>query len=433
MKGEIIIMLAGHLQEKNGKYYAVLNCMHRDGSRFPKWVSTGLIVKGNKKKAENILYELKDKYTIYGEIIKNEKFDETELESHPAPNKIEKQSKSIEKLESKEDEGVLFADYMLTWLSYIETEVDLVTFAGYCDSVENKIVPYFREKGIKLHELTSKDLKEYYAYERRNKKGTTVVRYHANIHKALEEAVDDELIPKNVAHKMRPKTDKFLGNFYLIDEATELLKVAEGTKLDLIVYFALFYGLRRSEIIGLKWHCFDLVNNIFSITHTVKEFRFRGKYVCDKKDKTKTQSSTRSLPLIPEIKEKLLALKEKQKHDRLVCGKSYDKKYQDYVFVGDLGTLLKPKYVSAAFAKLLNKNGLRYIRFHDMRHSCASLMLKNGISMKQIQEWLGHSEFGTTANRYAHLEVETSKMQSVQLLSKGFGFTPAVQSTEQNQ
>ena len=318
-------MLAGHLQEKNGKYYAVLNCMHRDGSRFPKWVSTGLIVKGNKKKAENILYELKDKYTIYGEIIKNEKFDETEPESHPAPNKIEKQNKSVEKLESKEDEGVLFADYMLTWLSYIETEVDLVTFAGYCDSVENKIVPYFREKGIKLHELTSKDLKEYYAYERRNKKGTTVVRYHANIHKALEAAVDDELIQKNVAHKMRPKTDKFVGSFYLMDEVNELLKVAQGTKLELIVYLALFYGLRRSEIIGLKWQCFDFVNNIFSITHTVNEFRLRGQYVCRQKDKTKNQSSTRSLPLIPEIKEKLLALKEKQKHDRLVCGKSYDK------------------------------------------------------------------------------------------------------------
>ena len=69
-----------------------------------------------------------------------------------------------------------------------------------------------------------------------------------------------------------------------------------------------------------------------------------------------------------------------------------------------MGTLLNPDYVSHAFTKFLKKNGLRVIRLHDLRHSCASLLLAQGISMKQIQEWLGHSNFNTTANTYAHLD-----------------------------
>jgi len=423
------IMIAGHLQEKNGKYYAVLNCKRRDDSRFKKWVSTGLTIRGNKKRAEKILDELKISYTIYGELIEDDNNRSTGPKFKPIPNKSEPQGKSEEQSKNKNDDGVLFADYMLTWLSYIETEVDPITFAGYCASVEDKIVPYFRAKGTKLKELTSQDLKDYYKFERQNKKGTTVVRYHANIHKALEEAVEDGLVVRNVAHKMRPKTEKFIGSFYLMDEVNELLKAAEGTKLEIAVYFGLFYGLRRSEIAGLKWQYFDFDNDIFSIRHTVNEFRLRKKYVFLTKDKTKTQSSTRSLPLIPKIREKLLVLREKQKNDRLVCGNSYEKKYQGYVYVDDLGNLVKPKYLSEAFPVLLKKHGLRHIRFHDMRHSCASLLLKNGVSLKQIQEWLGHSDLSTT-NRYAHLDIATSKMESMTKLSKGFGFTAASPSTE---
>ena len=142
------------------------------------------------------------------------------------------------------------------------------------------------------------------------------------------------------------------------------------------------------------------------------------------KDKTKNQSSLRSLPLIPLFQEKLLALREKQKEDRKVCGNSYNSKYQDYVYVGDIGDLIDPEYISRAFPKLLKKHGLRHIRFHDTRHSCASLLLKNGVSMKEIQAWLGHSNYSTTANLYAHLDVESSKIYSAERLSKGLGINP---------
>ncbi|MBO7251996.1 MAG: site-specific integrase [Oscillospiraceae bacterium] len=92
--------------------------------------------------------------------------------------------------------------------------------------------------------------------------------------------------------------------------------------------------------------------------------------------------------------------------------------YLDYVCVDPMGRLLIPNYISGSFPKLLEKHGLRRIRFHDLRHSCASLLLSNGVPMKQIQEWLGHSDFSTTANIYAHLDYN-SKMASADAMVSG--------------
>jgi len=83
-----------------------------------------------------------------------------------------------------------------------------------------------------------------------------------------------------------------------------------------------------------------------------------------------------------------------------------------------MGNIIKPGYLTNAFSKLLEKNDMRHIRFHDLRHTCASLLLKNGVSMKQIQEWLGHSDFSTTANIYAHLDYN-SKLNSAQAMLTG--------------
>ena len=95
-----------------------------------------------------------------------------------------------------------------------------------------------------------------------------------------------------------------------------------------------------------------------------------------------------------------------------MCGKSYNKDYPGYICVDEMGRLLSPHYLTEAFAMLLKKHGLRKIRYHDLRHSCASLLLTNGVPMKQIQEWLGHSDFSTTANVYAHLECNSKRLSA---------------------
>ena len=118
------------------------------------------------------------------------------------------------------------------------------------------------------------------------------------------------------------------------------------------------------------------------------------------------------MPLVGGIRERLLTLKEQQKNNRKICGDCYNTDFLGYVFVDEMGNLYKPNTVSDAFQSLIKKHGLRKIRFHDIRHSCASLLLKNGVNLKLIQEWLGHSDISTTMNIYAHLNTSAKDVSA---------------------
>ena len=140
-----------------------------------------------------------------------------------------------------------------------------------------------------------------------------------------------------------------------------------------------------------------------------------GKYAIVEADRAKTKSSLRSLPLVGNFREKLLDLKEQQKENMKVCGNCYNRKYEGYIFVDPMGNIFTPHAVTDNFSRILERNGLRHIRFHDLRHSCASLLLANDVPMKQIQEWLGHSDISTTANIYSHLDYK-SKINSANVM-----------------
>lgn len=127
------------------------------------------------------------------------------------------------------------------------------------------------------------------------------------------------------------------------------------------------------------------------------EQKVDGKYQTVGHDKMKTESSNRILPLMKEVAMALRRLKLHQDEQRRLCGNSYVHEYDDYVCVNEIGQLLRPNYISAKFSELLKENSLKHIRYHDLRHSCASLLLANGVPMKEIQEWLGHSNYRTTA------------------------------------
>ena len=129
-----------------------------------------------------------------------------------------------------------------------------------------------------------------------------------------------------------------------------------------------------------------------------------GKYIPVVSDVMKNKTSCRTLPLIPAVEEELLKQKEKQQLYRKLFKKSYSTEYLDFVCTDQEGKLIRPNFVTEHFDWLLTKYGLKHIRFHDLRHSCASLMVMNGVSMKQVQEWMGHSTFSTTADIYAHLD-----------------------------
>ena len=144
----------------------------------------------------------------------------------------------------------------------------------------------------------------------------------------------------------------------------------------------------------------------------VTTVRLDGKEVLVESNGTKTKSSKRTLPLVLVFRERLLALQEEQKENRKLCGRCYNKKYADYICVDAMGNLLKPDYLSNSFQIILQNYHLRRIRFHDLRHSCAILLLKEGVPMKHIQEWLGHSDISTTANIYAHLDSQSKNLSA---------------------
>ena len=382
-------MVAGHLREKGGHYYAVLNYTDYQGKRKSKWIATGLTIKGNKKRAEAILMDARRNF------------------QEEAPLRMEAKT--------------LFADFLEQWLEVIRDSIAVPTYASYSNLSNGVIIPYFRKYGTTLEDLAAKDIQQFYLEQRKRVSGCTVIHYHAIIHKALKYAVKLDLIATNPADRVeRPKKERYVASFYDADEVNALFQAARGTNLEIPILLGAFYGLRRSEVIGLKWDAIDFERNTITVQHTVTSCNVDGKNMLVAADRTKTKSSMRTLPLVPFMKERLLQQKKAQAENRKLCGRSYVKDYLGYVCVNEIGAILKPNYISTSFPKLLEANGLRHIRFHDLRHSCASLMLANGVPMKQIQEWLGHSDFSTTANIYAHLDY-SSKLHSADVMLSSLG------------
>ncbi|QQZ61322.1 site-specific integrase [Paenibacillus sonchi] len=398
-------MVAGHLQEKKGLFYMVLNCKDEEGKRKPKWIPTGLTVKGNKKRAEALLLETRREFTLLLNATEEEPIVEEIVEEMSAEEPVE--------------QGPLFSVYMLQWLAMMKHKVEFITYASYHNVITNHIVPYFEEKGLFLKELLPSHIQEYYQYELDENGVTTntVLHYHANIRKALKHALKNDLINTNPADKIeRPKKNDFVGSFYNHQEINLLFGIVKGELIELAVILAAFYGLRRSEVIGLKWTAINFVNKTISIRHTVTPVYFEGKEHIIEKDRTKNKPSRRTLPLVPAFEELLLCIRELQALNKAICGKSYCTDYEEYIYLDKLGQRVKPGYITQNFTRTLKKNGLRHIRYHDLRHSCASLLLANGVSMKEIQEWLGHSNYSTTADIYSHLEY-SSKVSSASAMS----------------
>lgn len=336
-------MVAGHLQEKKGYYYAVLTYKNADNKAVSKWVSTKLPVKGNKKRAEAFLQEIRANFTLA----------------------------SVEPEDDK-----LFSDYIIEWLEMARSNIELSTYCAYHGIIHNMIAPYFSEKMVKLTELQPKHLQKFYSDQQQARKisSSTLNRYHAVIRKSLQYAMKTEMIPRNPATLIDPpKNNKeFVGKFYAPQEINSLLDAVRGTNMEIPVFLGAMYGLRRSEILGLKWSAINFDEKTISVEHTVTEVKVDGQRQLIQKDRTKTKASRRTLPLIPEFEVLLEKKKLDQKTYRDVCKSCYNNEFLAYVCVDEMGNLLKPGYISQNFQTVLKNNNLRKIRFHDLRHTYAT-------------------------------------------------------------
>ena len=315
-----------------------------------------------------------------------------------------------------DESSVLFTHFLAEWLEIIKNNVEPTTYAGYYTEVHRCIIPYFKDKKYTLWDLERhpKLLQDYYQHELDSGlSASTVVHRHANIRKCLHYAYQLGLINTNPADRInRPRPARYEAVFYNHQELSNLFHAIHGDPLEFAVICAAFYGMRRSEVIGLKWDCIDFERKTITIKHVVTEANLYGKKTLVVKDRPKTKSSRRTLPLVKPFEDMLHYMRQQQRQNQWLCGRSYCKDYLDYIYVNQLGELIHPDQITKHFKSFLIKHGMRVIRYHDLRHSCASLLYACGVNLKEIQEWLGHSDISTTANIYTHLDY-SNKLSSV--------------------
>ena len=175
-----------------------------------------------------------------------------------------------------------------------------------------------------------------------------------------------------------------------------------------------FYGLRRSEILGLRWLDIDFETGTLQIRHKVAEVRINGKRQLVRSNDLKTEASRRAFPLSDDIHQRLKRRKAQIEENR-AKKRRYRTADADYVFVDANGKLFSPEYVSDHFRWRIAHSDLPKIRFHDLRHTCATLLLHEGCSLREIQSYLGHASYLTTT-RYAHIDAR-SKEHALEIMS----------------
>ena len=364
--------MTGSLQKKNGKYYAVIN-IYQNGNRKQKWIDTGFAIKGNKMRAEKFLREEISHYEAISGIIQSD---------------------------------TLLCDYARYWLESRKGKIDIVTYESYEKLLDSDFCPYFKESKTKLNDVNVKIVQDYFDYKSQygRKKDNTglsasTLKKHKNVlSQVLKCAAKEGYITSNPCQYVElPKVEKYEAKFLTSEQASAMLSAVKGERLYPILLIATCYGMRRSEICGLQWDAIDFVSN----TVTVKRTMVKQKTLVIK-NRTKTASSHRTYPLLPIIKQELLRIRHEQEDNRRFFGNGYIESNQ--VFTWEDGRPITAEYVSHKFKKLIAKYNLPDVRLHDLRHSCASIMLSAGMQLKDVQEWLGHSDISMTANVYGHLD-----------------------------
>lgn len=372
-------MATASLQEKNGKYHIVINT-RESGVRKQKWISTKLDIKGNKKQAEkmmrDILAEIEENGGVY--------------------------------VKPKIKNDINFSEYLQIWFDERKEELQTTTNDSYQHMLDKHIKPYFEKEKISLGGLSSEQLEAYYDFKISEGLGkNTILKHHALIRTALKDAVLNKFITENIASSTkRPKKKKFTAGFYNIEELNKLFSVIKGDKLEIVILLTVYYGLRRSEALGMRWSNIDFINNRIPVKHKVVRTKDdEGRMTVSKEDGTKTDASERTMPLHKDLVEYLNRLKTIQAENKAKYKEKYRDEDSDYICVDKYGKIFNPDEVTHHFSKIIAKNGLREIRFHDLRHSCATLLLHLGYDLKFVQEWLGHANIQTTANIYSHVDM----------------------------
>jgi integrase len=292
------------------------------------------------------------------------------------------------------------------WLPVIQHAVKPTTFRGYADIVHNRIVPHLGD--IRLGELNEGDIARMYSMlrtrGRRNGAGglsdASLQHTHVVLRKALKDAVKGahgpKLLMRNPADDVqRPRRQRTEMRVWSADELRRFLDATRGDRLHACWVVAATTGLRRGELLGLKWDDVDLDNQVLS----VKRSRVAAGYAVS--EGTPKSGRGRRVDLDPETVAVLRRHRARQLQERMAWGEAW----QDtgLVFTREDGDGLHPHTVSQAFDRRVRNSDLPVIRFHDLRHTHATLMLGADVHPKVVQERLGHASIQITLDTYSHV------------------------------
>ncbi|MCR5311747.1 MAG: site-specific integrase [Lachnospiraceae bacterium] len=335
------------------------------------------------------------------------------------PENIKKASEIRERMLNKKviravDRNISIADYIDAFMTKKKREISDTTYSSY----------FYKAKRIKefFGETRVRDVNEFMVehflddlFTTHHVQPRTVKDLKVFLGSLMEQAVKDGIITyspvkeivinKNLAAKYSKEknTDE---EFFSYEEAQLFLfKVKEHSMYELF-YLTLFFGLRREEILGLRWSAIDFNNKVMHINHTVT----KGTTVT-RSNTTKTISSERDYPLNDEQIEMFLRLKDKETENRNLFGDCYFD--SDYIFKHEDGSLYYPDYPTKAFTKIIRKHPElpQEITFHGLRSSCVSILVHQGMDVKSIQKWVGHADIDTTLRIYAKVKDKESKKE----------------------
>lgn len=298
-----------------------------------------------------------------------------------------------------------FGEWLDKWLtSYKKSQLKPSTYESYEMLINVHIKPALGK--VPLTKLQAHMLQSFYNEKlekgRADGKGglsTRMVRYlHAIIRQALQQAVKEGLLARNVADATSPPTVKNKQMRPLTeDELLGFFEAAQKDRLFPAYVLAATTGLRRGELLGLCWDCVDLEHGII----TVKRQLLALKDGLTLEETTKSKSGRRSVVLTDDAIRELKAWRKRQAQEKLLLGEAYQD--NGLVFCKEDGTPLDPREFTKRFQRLLEKAGLPKVRLHDLRHTHASLLLARGVHPKVVQERLGHSSITITLDLYSHL------------------------------
>ncbi len=276
------------------------------------------------------------------------------------------------------------------------------TYERYEEIVRLHIVPVLGRH--RLQKLTAQSIQAFYTKKlNEGLSASTIGVFHDVLHKALVTAMKWGLIPRNVADLVSPPhVKRYEIKPLTTQQAHQLLLVARGHRLEALFVLALATGMRRGELLGLKWQDINFRTGTLQIQRILTRIpsKLPGKGYIEAEPKT--QRSRRNVVIAPFALEALKRHQEKQWEVKKKAGIAWQE--HDYVFCTSVGTHLNPaKDVGDQLKRLLQKAGLPDLRFHDLRHSAATLLLSEGVHPKVVQELLGHSTISMTMDVYSHV------------------------------